>query len=144
MSNRPRRIFAAFVLAATLTGVGIVTGPAALGNAPAPSASVSPPPSDPLPPNPSPFPPSVPGNLHATAVHAASVTLAWNASGGGCCGVDHYVVTYGRAFNDVFMSADVGNVTSATITSGIAPGQQYFFQVSALDDLNHRSAASNQ
>lgn len=156
MSNRPRRIFAAFVLAATLTGVGTVTGHAALGNAPAPPASVSPAPSspprpsDPVPPlpsgptNPSPFPPTVPGDLHATAVHAGSVTLAWTASRGGCCGVDHYVVMYGGTFDDVVRTATVGNVTTATITSGISSRQQYYFRVSAVDDVNHQSGASNQ
>jgi hypothetical protein len=150
MSNRPRRIFAAFVLAAALTGAGIVTGHAALGKAPAPSASVPPTPSDPVPPlpsgpiNPSPYPPSVPGDLTAAAVHANSVTLSWTASHGGCCGVDHYLVTYWQAFDDVVMSANVGNVTTATITSGILARHQYYFRVSALDDVNHQSAASNQ
>ena len=150
MPNRPRRIFAAFVLAAALTGVGIVAGHAALGNAAAPSASVPPTPSDPVPPlpsgpiNPSPYPPSVPGDLTATAVHADSVTLSWTASHGGCCGVDHYLVTYGQAFDDVIMSANVGNVTTATITGGILSRHQYSFRVSALDDLNHQSAQSDQ
>jgi hypothetical protein len=150
MPNRPRRIFAAFVLAAALTGAGIVTGHAALGHAPAPSASVPPTPSDPVPPlpsgpiNPSPYPPSVPGDLTATAVHADSVTLSWTASHGGCCGVDHYVVQYWQAFDDVIRSATVGDVTTATITGGILARHQYFLRVSALDDLNHQSAASNQ
>lgn len=150
MSNRPRRIFAAIVLAASLTGVGIVAGTAAMGNAPGPTASVPTTPGDSVPPlpsgpiNPSPYPPSVPDDLTVTAVHAGSVTLSWTASHGGCCGVDHYLVTYGQAFNDVFMASNVGNVTTATITSGIQPGSQYFFRVSALDDLNHQSAGSNQ
>jgi hypothetical protein len=154
MSNRPRRILAAVVLAAALTGVGIVAGTAAQGNAPGfapgPTASVPTTPGDSAPPlpsgpiNPSPYPPTVPGNLTATAVHANSVTLSWNASSGGCCGVDHYLVTYGQAFDDVIRTANVGNVTTATITSGISPRQQYFFRVSALDDVNHQSAASNE
>jgi Cellulose binding domain/Fibronectin type III domain len=150
MPNRPRRIFAALVLAAALTGAGIVAGTAALGNAPGPTASVPTLPGDSVPPlpsgpiNPSPYPPTVPGNLTATAVHAGSVTLSWNASRGGCCGVDHYVVTYGQAFDDVLRSANVGNVTTATITDGILARHQYFFRVSALDDVNHQSAASNE
>jgi hypothetical protein len=155
MPNRPRRIFAALVLAAALTGTGIVAGTAAMGNAPAPTATAptaSTPtiPGDPVPPppsgtpNPSPFPPTVPGNLTATAVHAGAVTLSWDASRGGCCGVDHYQVMYGQAFNDTFQAANVGNVTTATITGGILPGHQYFFRVSALDDVNHQSAASNE
>jgi cellulose 1,4-beta-cellobiosidase len=150
MSNRPPRILAALVLAASLTGLGIVTSQAALGDTPGPSASVPPNPGDPVPPtpsgpiNPSPFPPTVPANLHATAVHTGSVTLSWDASAGGCCGVDHYEVAYGMSFDDVIRTANVGNVTTVTITSGISARQQYFFRVSALDDLNHRSAASDQ
>jgi hypothetical protein len=150
MSNRPPRIYAAIVLAVSLTGIGIVTGHSALGNAPGPTASVSSIPGDPVPSlpsgpaNPSPFPPTVPGNLTATAVHANSVTLSWDASRGGCCGVDHYVVSYGLSFSDTITATNVGNVTTATISSGIAAGHQYFFRVSALDDVNHQSAGSNQ
>lgn len=146
MPNRPRRIIAAFALSAALTGVGIVTGHAALGSGPpSPSPSVSPTPSDPVPsvPNPSPYPPTAPGALTATAVHANSVTLSWTASQHGCCPVDHYVITYYQAFNDVIWSTTVGNVTTATVTGNINAGQQYRFQVSAVDDVNHQSAFSN-
>jgi hypothetical protein len=160
MSHRPRRIIVAVALSAALTGVGTVAGQAALGSAPpspspspssspspSPSVSVPAPPTDPVPPtatppNPSPYPPTVPTGLTATAVHANSVTLSWTASRPGCCSVDHYVVTYSQAFDDVIWSTNVGNVTSATVTGGINARQQYRFQVSAVDAVNHQSAAS--
>ncbi len=139
MPLRPRRIFAAFVLSAALTGAGTAAGHAALGSAP-PTAS---PTASPTTPNPSPYPPTVPADLTATAVHANSVTLSWGASQGGCCGVDHYVISYTQAFNDVFWSATVGNVTTATVTGNINAASKYRFTVSAVDSVNHQSAGSN-
>ena len=70
---------------------------------------------------------------------STSVTLTWTASSRGCCAVTGYDVTYMQAFNDVGTVAALGNVTTATVTADIRPGQQYTFQVSAHDDLGHRS-----
>jgi cellulose 1,4-beta-cellobiosidase len=91
----------------------------------------------------SPKPPGAPADLHVTELSSTSVTLAWTAAAGGCCGVDGYDISYHQAFNDVMLTQAVGNVTTATVTSGIRPTGQYSFQVSARDSVGHRSASSN-
>ena len=137
MSHRTRNLISVAVLASALTGAAVVTGPAALGSGRPVTATT------PTAPNPSPYPPTRPTGLTATAVHATSVTLAWTASRPGCCTVDHYEIRYSQAFNDVVLSTTVGNVSTATITAGLVPGRQYSFQVTAVDTVNHRSAASD-
>lgn len=92
----------------------------------------------------SPFPPSVPTGLRVVAATRTSVTLAWNASTGGCCSVSGYDIGYMPAFNDYGYGATVDNVTTTTITSGIGPGTEYRFWISAHDDVGHRSATSAQ
>ncbi|AGL19755.1 cellulose binding domain-containing protein [Actinoplanes sp. N902-109] len=84
--------------------------------------------------------PSVPANLHVTSISPTSVTLAWTASTGDP--VD-YSLTYWPAFGDVGYSQRVGNVTSATITSGINPNGQIQVTVQAIDADGHSSTASN-
>ena len=95
-------------------------------------------------PNTSPSPPTPPTNLRATAVTSTSVTLSWTASSRGCCAITGYDITSMPAFNDYGRVIAVGDVTTATVTTDIRPGQQYTFQVSAHDDLGHRSGGSNQ
>src|SRR5689334_3288124 len=84
--------------------------------------------------------PSAPANLHVTSISPTSVTLAWTASTGDP--VD-YSLTYWPAFGDVGYGQHVGNVTTATITSGINPNGQIQFTVQAIDADGHSSAASN-
>lgn len=84
--------------------------------------------------------PSAPTNLHVTAISPTSVTLAWTASTGDP--VD-YSLTYLPAFGDVGYGQHVGNVTTATVTSGISPNGQIQFTVQAIDADGHSSPASN-
>jgi len=129
---------------ALLAGALLVAVNGASGSTPpAAAAPDTPAPSTSGPPNTSPFPPSPPTNLHATAVTSTSVTLSWTASTRGCCQVTGYDISYLQKFYDVGWSTSVGNVTTATVTTGIRPGQQYSFVVAAHDDLGHRSSGSN-
>ncbi|HEX5203740.1 MAG TPA: cellulose binding domain-containing protein [Actinoplanes sp.] len=84
--------------------------------------------------------PSAPSDLHVTAISPTSVTLAWTASTGDPVG---YSLTYWPAFGDVGYSQRVGDVTTATVTSGISPNGQVQFTVQALDADGHYSTASN-
>ncbi|GAA3339116.1 hypothetical protein GCM10020358_21690 [Amorphoplanes nipponensis] len=85
-------------------------------------------------------PPSAPANLHVTSVSPTSVTVAWTASTGDP--VD-YSLTYWPAFGDVGYGQHVGNVTTATVTSGISPNGQIQFTVQAIDADGNSSPASN-
>ena len=127
---------------ALLAGVLLVVVNDASGSVP-PAAAAAPAPSGPATPNTSPFPPAPPANLQVTAATSTSVTLRWTASTPGCCPVTGYDVTFMQAFYDVGQVVALGNVTTATITTDIRPGRQYTFQVSAHDDLGHRSGGSN-
>jgi cellulose binding protein with CBM2 domain/fibronectin type III domain protein len=84
--------------------------------------------------------PSAPANLHLASISPTSVTVAWTASTGDP--VD-YSLTYWPAFGDVGYSQHVGNVTTATVTSGISPNGQIQFTVQAIDADGHSSPASN-
>src|SRR5689334_5777051 len=84
--------------------------------------------------------PSAPTNLHVTSISPTSVTVAWTASTGDP--VD-YSLVYWPAFGDVGYSQRVGNVTTATVTSGISPNGQVQFTVQAIDADGHYSPASN-
>jgi hypothetical protein len=84
--------------------------------------------------------PSAPADLHVTSISPTSVTLAWTASTGDP--VD-YSLTYWPAFGDVGYGQRVGNVTTATVTSGIGPNGQIQFTVQAIDADGHYSTASN-
>ncbi|GAA3454603.1 cellulose binding domain-containing protein [Dactylosporangium matsuzakiense] len=133
----PLRLAAA-TATALFAGALLIAATATAG--PAPAAA----PSTPAPslPNISPMPPSTPTNLRATAATSTSVTLAWNASTGGCCGVSGYDIGYMPAFNDYGYSVSVGNVTTTTINT--SPGTEYRFSISARDDVGHRSGTSQQ
>jgi hypothetical protein len=127
---------------ALIAGALLIAVNDASGSAPAAATLSTPAPSLSGTPNTSPFPPSPPTNVQASAVTATSVTLTWTASARGCCAVTGYDILYQQAFNDIFWTASVGNVTTATVTAEIRPGQQYRFWVSAHDDLGHRSGSS--
>lgn len=133
----PLRV-AAVTATALFAGALLIAASAAAGPAPVVASST---PTASLP-NISPFPPSVPTGLRVTSATRTSVTLAWNASTGGCCSVSGYDIGYMPAFNDYGYSAAVGNVTTTTITTSIMPGTEYRFSISAHDDLGHRSATS--
>ena len=139
VSRGARKVFAATALTAALVAGVLLAGPAAQGS----TVPLAPPPTGgPTAPNPSPFPPTTPTGLVATAVTTGSITLSWTASTGGCCSVSGYDISWGRQFNDVFNLTKVGNVTTATITSGVQARTEYFFQLTALDDVGHRSTPS--
>ncbi|WBB80315.1 cellulose binding domain-containing protein [Micromonospora sp. WMMD882] len=154
------------VLSVALLGIGLVAappadadaaapgGPAAVGypevapapgSAPGSAATTSPPTPSTTPSTPgtSPFPPGVPTNLAASQVRTTSITLTWTASTPGCCPVDGYDIVYYQEFSDVVFSANVGPVTTVTITNYISAGRQYSFRISARDSLGHRSTFSN-
>jgi cellulose binding protein with CBM2 domain/fibronectin type III domain protein len=137
VSRGARAVLTATALTASLFAAVLLAGPAAQGSTvpSAPTVTTGPP-------NPSPFPPGPPGDLTATAVTTGSVTLSWTASTRGCCTVTGYDITWGQSFNDVLTVTHLGDVTTVTFTSGIRARTQYFFQVSAHDDLGHRSAQS--
>src|SRR5690349_17304609 len=108
MPYRPRRISTAVVLTAALTGVGIVTGQAALGSAPPGlvpgSAVVTAPPSTggvSASPTPSPAPSAAlsPPTDVVVVAHATSLIVSWTAPQHGQ--VDHYVVVPEVPFTDV-------------------------------------------
>nr|WP_221374983.1 cellulose binding domain-containing protein [Actinoplanes polyasparticus] len=89
-------------------------------------------PSTPAPPTPTngqaPFPPA---DFRVTGITPTSVTLSWTASHPGSSPVDSYAVNYHQAFNDLYWSQSVGNVTTVTITASIRPAHQYSFYVLA-------------
>ncbi|MEU1883983.1 cellulose binding domain-containing protein [Micromonospora rifamycinica] len=119
--------------------------PAAVA-APVPGQTGATPPAPTAPPttpNTSPFPPGAPTNVTASQVRTGSVTLTWTAATPGCCAIVGYDITYYMAFDDVVMSASVGNVTTTTISNYIAAGRQYSFRVSARDSVGHRSTSSD-
>ncbi len=148
-----RGIRATLIVTAAAAAVGLVAVDSAAGSTgralalpmsgastPAPSTTPATVPT----PDISPHPPTAPADLAATRVTSTSVTLSWTASTRGCCDIVGYDISYHQAFNDVFMLTAVGNVTTATITSGIRPGAQYSFRASARDSLGKRSLSSNE
>ncbi|MEV4725954.1 cellulose binding domain-containing protein [Micromonospora humida] len=151
-------VFGVGAIAVPAAGAGTTTPPGAAagglpGVAPAPAAApltgaaTTPPPTaapttPPGTPNTSPFPPGVPTNVTAVQVRTRSVTLTWTAATPGCCAIAGYDITYYSPFDDVVMSASVGDVTTTTISNYITPGRQYLFRISARDVVGHRSLAS--
>ncbi|MBM7077379.1 cellulose binding domain-containing protein [Micromonospora humida] len=151
-------VFGVGAIAVPAAGAGTTTPPGAAagglpGVAPAPAAApltgaaTTPPPTaapttPPGTPNTSPFPPGVPTNVTASQVRTRSVTLTWTAATPGCCAIAGYDITYYSPFDDVVMSASVGDVTTTTISNYITPGRQYLFRISARDVVGHRSLAS--
>lgn len=139
----PSLRLASVAATALLAGALLIAVNDASGSVPAAAVPATPAPSTSGPPNTSPFPPTPPTNLRAAVVTSTSVTLSWTASARGCCTVTGYDIISMQAFNDVGRVTAVGDVTTATIIADIRPGQQYTFQVSAHDDLGHRSGGSN-
>jgi fibronectin type 3 domain-containing protein len=87
-------------------------------------------------------PPSVPTGLHATATTATSITLVWNAStdNTGGSGMAGYHLYRGTA-----LIASPAATSSATVTytdSGLTPGTNYVYYVSAFDNAANGSLAS--
>ncbi|MEU1606787.1 cellulose binding domain-containing protein [Micromonospora matsumotoense] len=161
-------LLAAVVSSIAVLGVGLIAVPASGAGtatpagshpevAPMPAGAAAPlpgvattPPSTPTPapttppstPDTSPFPPSAPTNVTASQVKTRSVTLTWTAATRGCCAIAGYDITYYSPFDDVVMSANVGDVTTTTISNYITPGRQYLFRISARDVVGHRSLSS--
>ncbi|KWV31798.1 cellulose binding domain-containing protein [Micromonospora rifamycinica] len=157
-------LVAAVVSSIAVLGAGLTAGPAAgagtaapvpaaIGHpapagvaAPVPGQATATPPGPTAPsttPNTSPFPPGAPTNVAASQVRTGSVTLTWTAATPGCCAIVGYDITYYMAFDDVVMSASVGNVTTTTISNYIGAGRQYSFRISARDSVGHRSVSSD-
>ncbi|WP_329016382.1 cellulose binding domain-containing protein [Micromonospora rifamycinica] len=157
-------LVATVVSSIAVLGVGLTAGPAAgagttapvpaaIGHpapagvaAPVPAQATATPPGPTAPsttPNTSPFPPGAPTNVAASQVRTGSVTLTWTAATPGCCAIVGYDITYYMAFDDVVMSASVGNVTTTTISNYIGAGRQYSFRISARDSVGHRSVSSD-
>ncbi|WP_250029497.1 cellulose binding domain-containing protein [Paractinoplanes maris] len=95
--------------------------------------------STPAPPGPTGQPPSAPTNFRVTAVTPASITLSWTAASPGSNPIDSYRINYTQAFNDIYWSQPVGNVTTVTLNSNIRPTTQYSFSVSARDTAGRLS-----
>ncbi|MCU7725606.1 cellulose binding domain-containing protein [Actinoplanes sp. KI2] len=156
MPHRPRRTALAIVLTASLTGVGIISGHAALGSAPPglvlglttvptspPTATVAASPTVPLPPTSSVSSspgPAAPRNV-AVVAHATSLTVTWTASSGA---IDHYDLYYLQSFSDNYYFKSSGNVTSTTLTSNVTPRTQYRVLIAAVDVAGLRSPMSEQ
>jgi len=70
---------------------------------------------------------------------AQSVTLAWNAENS----VAGYRLHYGTASGTYTQTTDVGNVTTATVSS-LTPGLTYYFMVTAYNVAGLESLPSNQ
>ena len=70
---------------------------------------------------------------------AQSVTLAWNA----VSGVAGYRLHYGTASGTYIQITDVGDITTATVSS-LTPGSTYYFVVTAYNVAGLESLPSNQ
>jgi hypothetical protein len=68
-----------------------------------------------------------------------NVTLAWNA----VTDVAGYRLHYGTASGNYAQSQDVGNTTTATVSS-LTPGVTYFFVVTALNTAGLESLPTNE
>lgn len=91
----------------------------------------------------SPVATAAPTALVATSVTSASVTLTWTAPTGACCPVTGYDISYHQAFGHLVWTANVGNVTTTTITSNITRASEYTFSVVARYSTGQRSSPSN-
>jgi hypothetical protein len=131
MGTPIRALLAAAVTTAALATAS--TGPAtATADADRGAAQPQAVPSTPAPPTPTNGQaPSPPADFRVTGITPTSVTLSWTASDPGSSPVDSYAVNYHQAFNDLYWSQSVGNVTTVTITANIRPAHQYSFYVLA-------------
>lgn len=135
---RPRTLAAATLLAAAvLAGAVALMSGAPAGAAPVALTATAPTVGT------SPSLPNPPADLHVTAVTSTSVTLAWTAPTPTSAAIDGYNVNYNQAFNDIYWSQQVGNVTTVTITDNIRPTGQYSFRVATRDTLGHTGQSSN-
>lgn len=79
-------------------------------------------------------PPTIPSNLHTTAIGTDTVSLAWDAS------TDNVAVAGYKVFRD---GAMVGDVSSNSFSdSSLSPATAYSYEVSAYDAANNTSALS--
>lgn len=76
-----------------------------------------------------------------SALHAQSVTLAWDANTES--DLSGYMVLYGTQSGIYSNSVDVGNVTSKTVT-GLTASTLYYFVVKAYNTAGQLSPASNE
>jgi Fibronectin type III domain len=78
--------------------------------------------------------PSVPQNLVATAVSSSQINLTWNAS------TDNVAVTGYNIYRDNVLIDS--SPTNSYADSGLAPGTEYDYEVSAFDAASNESARS--
>jgi chitodextrinase len=78
--------------------------------------------------------PSVPQNLSATAVSSSQIDLAWDAS------TDNVAVTGYNIYRDNVL-VDT-SATNSHADTGLAPGTEYEYEVSAFDAASNESARS--
>jgi chitodextrinase len=83
-------------------------------------------------------PPTAPGNLTATATGPATVALSWQAS------TDNVGVTGYTVYRGTTAVATVDGSTTSYTDSGLTPGTQYSYTVTAFDGSGNVSPASNQ
>ena len=83
-------------------------------------------------------PPTAPGSLTATATGPATVALSWQAS------TDNVGVTGYTVYRGTTAVATVDGSTTSYTDSGLTPGTQYSYTVTAFDGSGNVSPASNQ
>ncbi|OGW38267.1 MAG: hypothetical protein A2Y97_04595 [Nitrospirae bacterium RBG_13_39_12] len=81
-------------------------------------------------------PPSVPTGLTATAVSASQINLSWNASTDNVGVAGYKIYMYGMYQKSVS--------TTSTTDTGLYPGIQYCYRVSAYDASSNESAQSTE
>ncbi len=77
--------------------------------------------------------------LFSSTIHAAQLTVAWDASSGAA----GYKVYYGTAPRSYGNSIDVGNVTQRTLT-GLTAGQRYYIAATTYDSSGNESTYSSE
>ena len=78
-------------------------------------------------------PPTAPGNFNGTALSATQISLSWSAASDPQSGIDEYVVSRG--------GSEIGRTSSlAYQDNGLAPDQQYSYQVSAVNGQGDEGA----
>ena len=79
-------------------------------------------------------PPSIPQNLNATAVSSSQINLTWDAS------TDNVAVTGYNIYRDNVLIDT--SPTNSYANTGLAPGTEYDYEVSAFDAASNESARS--
>ena len=86
--------------------------------------------------------PSVPTNVHITAVTEDTISLAWTASTDNSGAIHHYVTCYsGWLIPGAYCIWGSPTPPAKTIT-GLIPGTEFSFQVKAVDAAGNESALS--